>query len=109
MMGKVYEAVQACHRAGLKGRDRIRVYVLLGHKDEPEDALERLEAVRSWGHWPIPMRFQPLDAVKKNDYVAPGWTDRKLKDVMRYYSRLQYFPDISFDEYEAGKSPSPTI
>lgn len=103
-IGKVHRAIQIAHEEGFTARDAIRVYILIGFDDTPEDALHRLELVCSWGHWPVPMRYQPLDAMNKNDYVAPGWTDEELKRMMRYYSRLRYFRHIPYGEFEGGES-----
>lgn len=35
-----------------------------------------------------------------NEFISPHWTERKLRDVMRYYSRLNYLGGVSFNEYE---------
>ena len=82
---------------------RIRVYVLIGYKDTPDDALYRLEKVRQSGAWPNPMRYQPLDAKKKNTYVGKNWTEKELKGMMRYFSRLHYLGHIPFDQYNHTK------
>ena len=81
----------------------IRIYVLIGHHDTPADALYRLEMVRSLGAWPVPMRYQPLDAIKKNAYIGPNWTDVELKDFMRFWSRQAWLGGVSFDEYSIPK------
>ena len=52
----------------------IRVYVLFGYNDTPEDALYRLRLVQSLGSWPNPQRYHPLDAMTRNGYVDPNWT-----------------------------------
>jgi len=75
------------------------VYVLIGFNDTPEDAQYRLELVRSWGIWPTPMRYQPLNTLEKDSYITPGWTDRKLRRMVRYYSKLRWLEHISFDDY----------
>jgi len=77
----------------------IRVYVLIGFDDVPIDALYRLETVRNLGAWPNPMRYQPLDAKMRNEYVAPGWTERELRRFARYWSRLRWLGGIPFEEY----------
>lgn len=87
----------------------IRSYVLIGHKDTPEDALHRLETIRQLGVTPYPMRYQPLDALRRNDYVAPGWTDRELKRFVRYWSNLNRLGAIPFDEFEAGERTKPVV
>lgn len=93
----VKDAIDLCRQRSTKD---ISVFVLIGYKDSPEEAKAKLEAVRSWGGvLPTPMRFQPLDAKKKHEYVAPGWTDFELKRMMRYYSRLNYFEHIPYEEF----------
>ena len=84
-------------QAGLRD---FGVYVLVGFNDTLDEALYKLETVRSWGIRPNPMRFQPLDTLEKNSYVASGWTDFDLKRVMRYYSRLRWLEHIPFSDYE---------
>lgn len=77
----------------------IRVYVLIGFNDCPADALYRLQAVRNLGILPVPMRYQPLDAVQKNQYVAPGWSYQELQRMVRYFSNLVHLGGIPYDEF----------
>jgi hypothetical protein len=79
---------------------RIQSYVLIGYNDTPEDALYRLQSIKDLGAMPNPMRYQPLDAKKRNDYISPNWTDRQLKDYMRYWSRQNWLGHIPFEEYK---------
>lgn len=92
----VARAIETARDVGLMD---FGVYVLVGFQDTPDDALHRLELVRSWGIRPTPMRYQPLDATAKNAYVAPGWTEHELRRVCRYYSRLRWLEHIPFAEY----------
>jgi hypothetical protein len=101
MEAPVKDAIDLCRRETTKD---IGVYVLIGFNDTPEDAHARLELVRSWGLWPNPMRYQPLDAQCKNDYVALSWTDRELKRMTRYYSRLAWLEGVPFEEYQGEES-----
>lgn len=78
----------------------IWCYVLIGFNDTPEDALYRLETIRALAMTPFPMRYQPIDAIVKNNYVASAWTDKQLRDYMRYWSN-RFFWSIPFDEYDA--------
>lgn len=96
MEGHVADAIARARAAGLH---RIGVYVLVGYDDTPADAEYRMEWVRGFGIRPNPMRYQPLDAITKNAYVGPGWTDRELKRMHRYYSRLRFLEHIPFREY----------
>ena len=100
---KVAGAIELCQKHGLKD---FGVYVLIGFNDSPEDAFFRLEKVRSWGISPNPMRYQPLDSLIKNQYIAPGWTEKLLRAFMRYYSRLIWLGHVSFEEYCAAKEIS---
>lgn len=80
----------------------IQVYVLIGYKDTPEDALYRLTEIEKLGLLPSPMRYQPINCKKKNDFVGGNWTDKELKRYMRYWSRLIFFRNkckIQFKEF----------
>lgn len=88
----------------------IRVYVLMGFKDDPEDALYRLETIKELGAWPNPMRYQPLDVKERNGYVGPNWTDRELKRFMRYWANLRYTRAIPFEEFcHRGDKPDVSV
>ena len=93
---KLAAAIELVKKAGFKD---IGVYVLIGYNDTPDDALYRLELVRLWGARTSPMRFQPLDAISKNSFVAPGWNEIELRRIMRYYSRLIWLGHIPYSEY----------
>jgi len=97
MTGPVSDALVLARKAGLRD---FGVYVLIGFKDTPADAQARMETVRSWGVWPNPMRYQPLDAAQKNAYVAPGWTAFELRRMSRYYNRLRWFEHIPYEDWQ---------
>jgi len=97
---KVHDAIELARSEGIRN---FHIYVLIGYKDTPTDALYRLEKVREWGIRPNPMRYQPLDALRKNEYIAPGWTKAELKRMVRYYSRLRWLEHIPFNEYSPDK------
>lgn len=102
MENSVADAISTARAAGIP-KARLRVYVLVGYKDAPDDARARLELVRNWGLLPNPMRYQPLDAVRRNEYVAPGWTQNGLADICRYYSMTRFLGPVSFEEYKNRK------
>lgn len=77
----------------------IRVYVLIGFDDTPEDALYRLRTILELGALPNPMRYQPLDSVRKNQYVGANWTHRELVRYMRYWSNSRKLSKIPFEEF----------
>ena len=81
-------------------KSKIGVYVLIGFKDTPGDALYRLETIhRKFGAWPFPMRYQPLDTIMKDAFVGPHWTDRELRRYVRYWANLRYLGSIPFGEF----------
>lgn len=101
--GAVGDALQTARNAGLR---HFRIYVLIGFKDTPGDARYRLDWVRAQCVYPNPMRYQPLDTTEKNSYVAPNWTERELRRMMQYYSRLIYYEHIPFDKFVYLGDPS---
>lgn len=92
-------AFERLRKAGIP-KSRIRCYVLIGYRDTPDDALFRLRTVRNLGIHPNPMRYNPLDTLERDRYVAEGWTDRQLTRMMRYWSRLQYTGGVPFEEFD---------
>lgn len=93
--------MSAIHRlldAGLP-KSKLRVYVLVGFDDTPDDALYRCQTLKDIGILPNPQRYQPLDTLQKDSYVSPNWTDRKLADFVRYWSRQKWLRPIPFAEY----------
>lgn len=99
---EVAEAIALCRRHGLKD---FGVYVLIGFQDTPADALYRLENVKEWGVRPNPMRYQPLNSLAKNSYIAPGWTDRQLKDMMRFFSNDIHLGHLKYVDYRRPTMP----
>lgn len=102
-VGVVKDAVTLARKHGLTD---FGVYVLIGFDDTPEDARHRLDTVRSWDVWPTPMRYQPLDALTKNDYVGDSWTECELRRMVRYYSRLRWFEHIPYEEFDYQQDPA---
>lgn len=82
---------------------QIRVYCLIGYKDTPEDALYRLEKIQKLGALPNPMRYQPIDTLRRNSYVGQGWSSILLAKYMRYWSNLKLFRNFTFEEYTLSK------
>ena len=95
----VKDAIDICRERTTKN---IGIYVLIGFDDTPEDAHYRLEKIREWGIRPNAMRYQPLDAKRKNEYVAPKWTEFELKKMTRYYNRLIYVEHIPYEDFKNG-------
>jgi hypothetical protein len=56
-------------------------FVLYNWKDTPEEFFERIKDLASWGVSAFPMRYQPLNELKKNAYISPNWSKSDLKMV----------------------------
>ena len=85
-------------RAGIP-KSKIGVYVLIGFRDTPEDALYRLESVRKLGIKPFPMRYQPLGTEKRNSFVGDNWTNLELERFTHYWANLRFVGNIPFSEF----------
>lgn len=83
----VMAAVDRGLTAGM-GRSHIIVYCLINFREEPEEALYRMETLKAAGVVGFPMRYQPLDALRKDDYCAPQWQGKGLRQFVRYWARL---------------------
>jgi len=94
----VMDAIARLRRARIP-RDYLRVYCLIGYKDTPADAAYRLQSLRNLHILTNPMRYQPLDAKRRNVYVAPGWTDWELVRFVRYWSDTRNNGSIPFEKF----------
>jgi len=99
---KVLGSLQLLMDAGIP-KNKLRVYCLIGFKDTPEDALYRLETLKNLGIWVSPMRYQPLDSIKRNQYIGEYWTERELKDYVRYWSKQRFLGHIPFKDYKSHR------
>lgn len=96
--GVFLRAFQLITDAGIP-KHKISVYVLIGFDDTPADALYRLSLVNSLGAKPNPMRYQPLHAKKRNEYVSDEWTNKELIRYMRYWQNLRYTAKVPFADF----------
>ncbi len=99
--GAVRTALDCLRAAGIPLR-KLRVYVLVGWRDTPADALYRCEKLKAWGIRPNVMRYQPLDCLRKNSYVAPAWTDHELKKFCHFWNRQAWYGGIRYEDFEYG-------
>jgi len=76
------KAIGLLKDVGIDGR-RIVVYCLYGYLDTPDDFLERIKDLITWGVVAYPMRYQPLEPCNKDSYVSPNWTKEHLEMVAR--------------------------
>lgn len=97
-----YQTLRSAHIP----KKKIRVYILFGFNDTPEDALYRFQTVKDLGSWSNPMRYQPLNTPKRNAYVASHWTEQQLRRYSRYWSRQRWLTAIPFEEYTQKRTPA---
>jgi hypothetical protein len=76
------KAIGLLKDVGIDGR-RIVVYCLYGHLDTPEDFVERVRELITWGVVAYPMRYQPLEPCTKDSYIPESWTGDKLEMVAK--------------------------
>lgn len=90
--------------------NKITIYVLVGYKDSPADALYRLQTVKDWGSYPFAMRYQSLTSPKRNTDVGDNWIHEELVRYCRYWNNLRYTAKIPFAEFRYGyKSPKKVV
>jgi hypothetical protein len=94
------QGFELLRKAGIP-KANIRCYVLIGFDDTPDDALFRLRTLHNMGIMPNPMRYNPLDTLVRDSYVAPNWTERELTRFMRYWANLAYTVGVPFEEFDA--------
>ncbi len=78
----VKKAINRLKSQGVDGR-KILVYVLYNFTDDPQDFYERMKDVLQWGAVCYPMRYQPINALRKNSYISPKWDAVRLNAVQR--------------------------
>jgi len=76
----VERAIKYFNTAGVRGR-KIVCYVLYNYTDSPDDFFERIRNLMEWGVVSYPMRFEPLNSLKKNCHIGPKWTSEELEMV----------------------------
>jgi hypothetical protein len=97
----VMDAIDHVLKAGFAHR-RIGCYVMFGFEDSPEDALYRAEIIKAKGIKPFLQRYQPIEgeqALKKNSWVGPGWTDKEMARFQRYWCRQNWLSKIPYKEF----------
>lgn len=97
--------VDAINLAKKKGLKDIACYLLFGFKDSPEDAFYRAELLHSMKVQIYPMRFQSLNAERRNCYVPKDkkWTEYGIIKFRAYWANDRYAYHFPFDEFKNRK------
>lgn len=106
-----FRAIDLCKKHGL---NNISIYILINHEETPEDALYKLEYIKSLGVDTFPMRYQPLWSLSYNEHISDKWTyafgsqaNKWLKEVCRYYSMYRRLGIASFDIWMDARLKEP--
>jgi len=99
---RLMRAIGLCLKAGIP-KSKIRVYVLVGYYDTPEDALYLMQTLKDMGlRKNSPMRFQEIKgdkALVKDSYLEPTWTEYEMKRFMHYWFRQAWVSNIPYDDW----------
>lgn len=82
-----HKATELLEEQGIRRRN-ILFYTLYNfhqpnysHSDSPDTFLEIIKDIAEMGCISYPMRYEPLDSLKKNQFISPYWTSDKLELV----------------------------
>lgn len=78
----VQRAIRLLVENGIRPRDII-LYMLYNYNDGPEDLMYRIQDAMDHDVVSYPMRYQPLDSLKKNSYINNKWTQIELDMISR--------------------------
>jgi hypothetical protein len=78
----VRNAIELLKSQGINGRN-ILVYTLYNFTDDPDDFYTRVRDILEWGAVCYPQRYEPNQALYKNQYVSPKWDATRLNAVQR--------------------------
>lgn len=94
---KVRKAIGYLKEAGFGG-SHIIVYLLHNFEDSPEDLHNRICDLMEWGAISYPMRYEPLDSLKKGSFVANNWTPELLEMIAKARRVLGNYGSFPFHE-----------
>jgi len=78
----VKKAIHYIGEAGISKR-KILVYTLFNYTESPDEFFERVKEILNWGAVCYPMRFQPVNTLKKDSFVSSNWTQHQLNMVAK--------------------------
>lgn len=97
------EVIKSCvdflHSKGVR-YSAISVFCLVGWPGTTfEEAREKLQYLVDIGCSPYPMRYRPLDALRR-DYVPPGWNNSHELDLLfHYYAVPWYWKTVKWEDF----------
>ncbi len=108
---KIERCLDILEKAEFKTRQKGIFYALYNFRDTPQDFFERCKFLIERNAMIFPMKYQPLDTLKKDSYISPTWNMKELKFVktlMKIFGKDgKLFPDTAmkktfahFDNFE---------
>ncbi len=99
--------VAAMMAAAGMDRHHVMFYCLIGFPGQtPDECHYRLRTIIELGFNPYPMRFTPLNSLRRN-YVASGWTEEILQRMSAYYQTPYLWMTDTWENFRPGKSIVP--
>jgi hypothetical protein len=78
----IERAISLLVKKGVKKRS-ILVYSLYNFSESPDEFFQRVREILEWGAACYPMRYQPINTLRKDSYVSPKWTPQRLEMVAK--------------------------
>ncbi len=72
---------------GIRPEEKVIIYCLYGFDDTPSDAYERAEMIMSLCAHAYAMRFQPLDALTKDQHVPDRWDAKTMLEFWDFCNK----------------------
>jgi len=79
---EVRKAIQLLGDNGVSKR-QILVYAMFNFTETPDEYFERVKEILNWGASCYPMRFQPINTLKKDAFVSTHWTSEQCDMVAK--------------------------
>jgi len=89
MKQTVARQVERLRSAGVRPRD-IFFYALYNFRDSPDSFLAKIQDILDIGCVAYPMRYEPLDSLKRGSHMGQNWNTRTLDMVNRLRRVLGY-------------------
>ena len=76
-------------------------YMLFNWKDSPDDFWERIQLAQEMTSeigrtiFLFPQRYEPLDSLKRNQFIGEKWTDNQVRGTVKLYTYLHGFLSVT--------------
>jgi hypothetical protein len=93
------KVVDFLHNKGVR-YSNISIFCLIGWPGTTfQENQERLQFLVDIGTSPYPMRYRPLDSLKRK-YVPPGWNNEDMKVLFNFYGVPWYWRKYKWSEFQ---------